>query len=308
MALGASIRGWRHCRPVVVVDGTYLNGHYGGTLFTACTQDANNSIFILTFGIEDTENDRSWTWFLGNLKKAHGDREGLCFVSDRHNNIKNAIGNVYPGACHGICSYHLLQNLKSRYGRSGHNVTQPFNAAIRAYTLIEYEYHMQELYAINNEVVPEKWSRFHMPRNRYSTMTSNIVESVNAVTKSAKHFPVIALLESLWQTTQTWFCKHKDTAQGAFTTLSSKYEKYIRAMSTVMRNFKVSPINQSTFLVSGETSSFIVNIEQRTYTCRTLQVNQLPCPHALATIASMKMDPYDFCSYYYTREAYMNAY
>ncbi|XP_022849883.1 uncharacterized protein LOC111371973 [Olea europaea var. sylvestris] len=201
---GASIRGWKHCRPVVVVDGTYLNGHYGGTLFTACTQDANNSIY--------------------------------------------------------------------------------------------------------DEVGPEIWSRFHMPSNRYSTMTSNIVESVNAVTKSAKDYPILALLESLRQILQSWFCRHKEDAQGTFTTLSIKYEKKMREMSTDMRNLRVSPINQAMFSVSGESFSFVVDIENRTCTCRMLQVDQLPCPHALAMFASMKMDPYEYCSYYYTSEAFENTY
>ncbi|XP_022869100.1 uncharacterized protein LOC111388577 [Olea europaea var. sylvestris] len=309
MALGASIRGWKHCRPVVVVDGTYLNGHYGGTLFTACTQDANNSIYVLAFGIGDNENDSSWTWFFRQLRKVYGDRDSLCFVSDRHNSIKKAIENVYLGACHGICSYHLLQNLKSQYGRSGQNITQAFNAAVHAYTLLEYEYYMQQLDSINqkirgylvlyymlsyddihintfnmDEVGPERWSRFHMPSNRYSTMTSNIVELVNAVTK------------------------HKEDAQGTLTTLSIKYEKKIREMSTDMRNLWVSPINQAMFSVSGESSSFVVDIENRTCTCRMLQVDQLSCPHALAVFASMKMDPYEYCSYYYTSEAFRNTY
>ncbi|XP_022871448.1 protein FAR1-RELATED SEQUENCE 5-like [Olea europaea var. sylvestris] len=333
MALGASIRGWKHCRPVVVVDDTYLNGHYGGTLFTACTQDANNSIYVLAFGIGDNENDSSWTWFFRQLRKACGDRDSLCFVSDRHNNIKKAIENVYPGACHGICSYHLLQNLKSRYGRSGQNITQAFNVAVRAYTLLEYEYYMQQLGSINekirsylvlyymlsyddihintfnmDEVGPEKWSHFHMRSNRYSTMTSNIVESVNAVTTSAKNYPILALLESLRQILQSWFCRHKEDAQGTFTTLSIKYEKKMREMSTDMRNLRVFPINQAMFSVSGESSSFVVDIENRTCTCRMLQVDQLPCPHALAVFASMKMDPYEYCSYYYTSEAFRNTY
>ncbi|XP_022870200.1 uncharacterized protein LOC111389508 [Olea europaea var. sylvestris] len=59
MALGPLIVGWKYCRPVIIVDATYLNGHYEGTLFTACTQNANNNIFILTFGIGDNENDNS---------------------------------------------------------------------------------------------------------------------------------------------------------------------------------------------------------------------------------------------------------
>ncbi|XP_022847669.1 uncharacterized protein LOC111370215 [Olea europaea var. sylvestris] len=309
MALVASIRGWGHCRPVVVVDGTYLSGHYGGTLFTACTQDANNSIYILAFGIRDSENDASWTWFFKNLRNAYGYREGLCFVSDRHNSIKNAIKKVYPGTCHGICSYHLLQNLKSRYGKSGKNITQTFNLAVRAYTLSEYEYNMQQLDTINGKirgyldsVGPSKWSRFHMPTNRYSTMTSNIVESINAVTESVKNYPIVALLESLRQTIQSWFCRHRESAQATFTTLSSKYEKQMREMSTDMRNLRAM------FSANYENLTFVVDIEGHTRTCRMLQVDQLPCPHAVVVIASVKMDPYEFCSYYYTREAYKNTY
>ncbi|XP_022861868.1 uncharacterized protein LOC111382194 [Olea europaea var. sylvestris] len=129
------LEGWQHCRPVIVVDGTYLNGHYGGTLFTACTQDANNDIFVLAFGVGDNENDKSWRWFLEKLKNAYGHREGLCF------------------------------NLKSYYGKSGQNITQAFNSAVRAYTLEEFEYNMQQLDAMNDkirdyldEVGPEKWS------------------------------------------------------------------------------------------------------------------------------------------------------
>lgn len=61
MALGALAIGWKHCRLVILVDDTYLNLQYGGSFFTASTQDANNNIFILAFGIGDNENDSYWT-------------------------------------------------------------------------------------------------------------------------------------------------------------------------------------------------------------------------------------------------------
>ncbi|XP_022889448.1 uncharacterized protein LOC111404956 [Olea europaea var. sylvestris] len=315
MAIGTSIRGWQHCRPVMVVDAAYLNGHHGGTLFTTCTQDANNSIFILAFGIGDNENDRSWTWFFEQLKSAYRNRKGLCFVSDRHNSIKNVIEKVYPGIYHGICSYHLLQNLKSYFGKSDHNITQAFNSDVRAYTLAKFEYNMRQLDSINPKITaylakvnPEKWSRFHMPANRYSIMTLNIVESVNTVTKVAKNFPVVALLDSLRQTIQSWFCKHRDSASDTFTKLSGNNEKILRDMSYDLRNFTVSLTNQTIFSIHGDCSSFIVDMEQRMCTCRTFQVDQLSCPHALAVIAMMKMDAYDYCSYFYTRDAYLNAY
>lgn len=68
MALDTLIAGLKYCIAVIVVDVTYLNGHYGVTIFTVCTQDAN--IFMLTFGIEDNENDSLWTWFLNMMKRS----------------------------------------------------------------------------------------------------------------------------------------------------------------------------------------------------------------------------------------------
>ncbi|XP_022845351.1 uncharacterized protein LOC111368352 [Olea europaea var. sylvestris] len=156
-------------------------------------------------------------WFLEKLNNAYGYREGLCF------------------------------NLKLYYWKSRQNITQAFNSTVCAYTLEEFEYNMQQLNAMNDkihdylvEVGPEKWSRIHMPANRYSTMTSNIVESVNAVTKVAKDYPIVFLLESLRQTVQNWFCKHRDEAHGNFTMLTSKFENVMRRMSSDLRNLRVT--------------------------------------------------------------------
>ncbi|XP_022880693.1 uncharacterized protein LOC111397964 [Olea europaea var. sylvestris] len=207
-------------KPEILVDDTYLNGHYRGTIFT----------------------------------------RRIVFCIRPYGSIKKVIEQVYPGSCHVICSCHLLQNLKSYYGKSGQDIMHAFNLAVRAYTLEEFEYNMQQLDAMNgkirdylDEVDPEKWLRIHMPANKYSTMTPNIIESVNAITK-------------------------------------------------------VSPSNQTVFFVSDERSTFVVDVEQRTCTCRMLQVDLMLCPRALAVIAHTKRDLYAYYSYYYTRDAYVNAY
>ena len=49
MALKASIDGWQHCIPIIVVDGTFLKSKYQGTLLTAVTHDAQGKILILIF-------------------------------------------------------------------------------------------------------------------------------------------------------------------------------------------------------------------------------------------------------------------
>ncbi|XP_050233201.1 PKS-NRPS hybrid synthetase cheA-like [Mercurialis annua] len=114
ISLNASIRGWGYCKPIIVVDGTFLKAAYGGTLLTAASQDAANKIFPLAFCVVDSENDASWEWFFNKLRETFGVREGMCIISDRHDSISKEIEKVFPEAHHGICTYHLFKNVKAR--------------------------------------------------------------------------------------------------------------------------------------------------------------------------------------------------
>ncbi|KAM6596421.1 hypothetical protein CsatA_006945 [Cannabis sativa] len=70
VALNAAIKGWPNCKPIIVVDSTFLKAAYGGTLLTANTQDAESKIFPLAYCIVDSENDKSWEWFLKKNKRS----------------------------------------------------------------------------------------------------------------------------------------------------------------------------------------------------------------------------------------------
>ncbi|XP_022851147.1 uncharacterized protein LOC111372948 [Olea europaea var. sylvestris] len=62
------------------------------------------------------------------------------------------------------------------------------------------------------------------------------------------------------------------------------------------------------FSIADKRSPFVIDIEKWTSICRMLQVDQMSCPHTLVVIATTKGDPFDYCSYFYSREACMNAY
>ncbi|XP_062089137.1 uncharacterized protein LOC133795697 [Humulus lupulus] len=135
LAFANSIKGRKHCRPLIVIDGTYLKTSFGGTLFTASTMDANNNIFPLAFGIEDSKNDSSWLWFFTKLKETYGKREDIAIISDRHKGIENAIDNVYPKAFHGACIFHLLNNIKVNFDVHGEDLNINFVKAAKAYRI-----------------------------------------------------------------------------------------------------------------------------------------------------------------------------
>ncbi|XP_050222159.1 uncharacterized protein LOC126672253 [Mercurialis annua] len=169
MALDASIKGWNFCRPVIVVDGTFLKSNYGGTLLTASTQDGGGKIFPLAFCVVDSENDESWHYFFEKIKGAFREKEKLCIVSDRHDSIKKAANSVFPLASHGICAYHLLCNVKKQFKVNPKNpksLKDCFFGAAKAYTKKSFDYFMAELDSINVAIRPylvgvglEKWAR-----------------------------------------------------------------------------------------------------------------------------------------------------
>ncbi|XP_016580644.2 uncharacterized protein LOC107878240 [Capsicum annuum] len=63
IVLHAFIKGFDHCRPVVVVDASHLRGMYTEAFVTVCITDGAGHIFPLAYDVLDSENDASWTWF-----------------------------------------------------------------------------------------------------------------------------------------------------------------------------------------------------------------------------------------------------
>ena len=85
LVLPQSVEAFRHCRPVLSIDGTFLLGKYMGTLLVAIACDADNVLVPLAFALVDRENKDSWGWFL-RLVRIHiiGPGKEVGVISDRH--------------------------------------------------------------------------------------------------------------------------------------------------------------------------------------------------------------------------------
>ena len=56
-----SVEGFKHCRPIIKINGTFLYGKYMGKLLIATIIDANGHIFPLAFAIVEEESQDSWS-------------------------------------------------------------------------------------------------------------------------------------------------------------------------------------------------------------------------------------------------------
>ncbi|XP_028069075.1 uncharacterized protein LOC114271673 [Camellia sinensis] len=69
----ACIDGFKHCRPLLCLDSTFLKGKFKENLLVATTKDGNRGLFPVAFAIVGVENTTNWSWFLQNLRNAFGD-------------------------------------------------------------------------------------------------------------------------------------------------------------------------------------------------------------------------------------------
>ncbi|XP_057761012.1 uncharacterized protein LOC130981430 [Arachis stenosperma] len=161
------IRAFRHCKPVVKVDGTHLYGKYKGCLLVAVSQDGNNNIVSIAFAIVEGETYNAWHFFLSNLRQHVVTRDGVGLISDRHKSINAAV--------------------ERRYSR----------------TVREYEVRYQRLRERGeaytnwlNRISREQYALAFDGGYRWSHMTTNLVECINSVLKGARNLPITALVKA----------------------------------------------------------------------------------------------------------------
>ena len=113
-AFGQCIRAFKHCRPVISMDGTFLTGQFQGTLLVAVAHDANDRLLPLAFALVTAENNENWEWFMYQVRtKIFGPEREVCVISDRHQGILNAMEIDIPGHAplhHRWCMRHFVSN------------------------------------------------------------------------------------------------------------------------------------------------------------------------------------------------------
>ncbi|XP_019253962.1 PREDICTED: uncharacterized protein LOC109232661 [Nicotiana attenuata] len=229
ISLYAFIRGFDHCRPIVVVDGSHLKSYYTGTFVSASTLDGAGHILPLAYGVIDSENDAAWTWFFEQFKIAYGVRENMCIVSDRNESIIKSVSRVYPDVPHFACIWHLWNNVYKKFKKSHAKLSEIYFSMAKAYTQAEFDSLMEKVEKVDIRVKEylelagyEKWARLYAPVNRGWTMTSNIAESINAALVSARELPIYDFLEEVRKMFGRWNCSNCKEATQTYKTLGKK--------------------------------------------------------------------------------------
>ena len=199
---------FQHCRPVVMVDGTFLTGKYKGTLLMALAVDAEQQLVPLAFALAESENNDSWSWFMHLVRtKVLGPSRQVCMLSDRHVGLLNCANDEIPGyppLVHRWCMRHFTANMWRRQKKK--EVIGKLKVLCQVHTEAEFEEKLADLKKdLNNNAKAwlegemedkEKWCQaFDVGGKQYGLMTNNHSKSLNNVFKGIRSRPVAGIIE-----------------------------------------------------------------------------------------------------------------
>ena len=202
------IRAFKHCRPVMSVDGTFLTGKFRGTIMVAVGHDAGDRLVPLAFALVSAENNDNWEWFLGLVRtKIVGPGKDICIISDHHQGILHAVEIEIPGygrVHHRWCMRHFVSNFYRACGNK--ELSDELQDCCLAFTARHFKKLYDKIFRLatpwgkefltRNLKDRNKWSRAYESQGmRYGDMTSNMAECFNKVLKGVRALPVSAILE-----------------------------------------------------------------------------------------------------------------
>ncbi|XP_072084146.1 uncharacterized protein [Arachis hypogaea] len=301
------IRAFRHCKPIVQVDGTHLYGKYKGCLLVAVSQDGNNNIALIAFAIVEGETSDAWHFFLSNLRQHVVTRDGVGLISDRHESINAAVERSNgawspPRAFHMFCIRHIESNFLRKF-KAPYLQKLVVNIGYSR-TVREYEVRYQQLRERGeaytnwlNRISREQYALAFDGGYRWGHMTTNLVECINSVLKGARNLPITALVKATFYRLKELFTRKRTEAEARINAghmFSDIVTSKLHANQLASGNIQVSCFDRQNevFEVREMTSGleFAVDLRGLRCDCGEFQVDRIPCRHVFACCANQRLD------------------
>ncbi|XP_016200232.1 uncharacterized protein LOC107641249 [Arachis ipaensis] len=267
------VQAFRHCKPLVSVDGTHLYGKYAGTLLMAIAQDGNNNILPVAFALVERENTDSC--FKSKEAKRHLVNAAYSKTQEQAQYYLELISSEDPvaspqmmGWIRGLEPPKWLQHLDEgrRYGHMTTNLSECINSVLKGTrnlpvcAIVKSTYHrLNELFVIKG-------------RQAQAQIVSGQVFS---------QFLQKAILAN---------------REGISQMLVTSYDR----ATTVFTVDEIAAV--------GVQSRFRVNLQARRCDCGYFQALHYPCVHALAACAYSRLEWEQYVDLVYRVERVFRAY
>nr|GEU91040.1 hypothetical protein [Tanacetum cinerariifolium] len=240
-----------------------MKGNYPGQILTVVSVDVNNGIYHVAYGIVESESKESWTWFLSCLGEDLDleANSNFTFITDRQKGLLPALKDLFHAAEHRYCVRHIHDNMNLIF--KGSQYKELLWKCATTTTKVHFERANDEFKGYNRmahewlrKIPPKYWSKSHfLGRTNCDLLINNICEIV--IEKS----------------------------QGPLTPTMTKIFNAIKEKASrcvvVWNGADLFQVNE------GRQNQVVVNLTNKSCTCRKWEVSSIPCKHAVACIFNM---------------------
>ncbi|XP_020104675.1 uncharacterized protein LOC109721441 [Ananas comosus] len=318
ISFNASIHGFiNSCLPIISLGAMELKSKYLGTLLSITSFDADGGLFPVAFGIVDLETDESWLWFLSefhNLLERSNETKipKLTFLSSGEKGINEAVRRKFPTANHAICMRHLTDSINKEFKNS--RLVQLLWKAACSITTVGFRERMAEIEEVSPDAAkkiqlfpPNRWAVVHFEGSRFGHLCSN-TEDFHQWILDARELPILQVIERIHAKLMSEIDERREKIANWTSVLAPSAEKRISDAVEFACGYQVLRSDEFEFEVLSADRSDIVNIGNRTCSCRDWQLYGIPCSHAVAAIVYCRKDVYDYTEKCFTTEKYREAY
>ncbi|KAL5579414.1 hypothetical protein UlMin_011856 [Ulmus minor] len=137
---------------------------------------------------------------------------------------------------------------------------------------------------------------------------TNMFESLNNMLVNARDFSYVALLDVSQEKMSKWWNDRRIIAMAITAPLTPSPESKFRPCFAQSNGWHTSQLNPVTYHVKCGELEGVVDIFNKTCTCKEFDIDKLSCVHAIAAAHHAHVSVYSLVSPYYTKEYYVLAY
>ncbi|XP_037418907.1 uncharacterized protein LOC119283468 [Triticum dicoccoides] len=305
------------CRPYLAVDSTFLTGGFKGQLASATAVDGHSWMYPVCMGVFDSETNENWTWFMQMVRQAIGSPRGLTICTYAGQPVMTGVKEVFPEAEHRECMFHLVSNFKKKF----HGKVFDDHLWAAAYSWNPYIF--EKNWAAMDIAKPAAtaylrrrhtrlWSRSQFPTiSKVDYVTNNLAECFNNWIKHHKSLNLDDFFGKVRQMIMIMWNRRRKVARKLVGLILPHIIKKLNAKTREL-NLEVVESSEEVAEVTalgGSGFRFVVNLLDRTCSCRQWQVSGLPCKHGLAFITSLiNAHIQNYVDLYYSIDKFRAAY